>query len=54
MKNTFLFRKLLHTPLGVELSEDHLSYDFFRTHLRKVGELTCFAFPIGSYFFPKR
>jgi len=51
IKDTYLFRKLLRTPLGTEMSDDHLSYDFLRTQLRKVGELTGFAFPVGAYCF---
>jgi hypothetical protein len=51
MKDVYLFRKLLRTPLSVELSDEHLSYDFFRIQLRKVGELTGFAFPVGAYCF---
>jgi len=51
MKDVFVFRKLLRTPLGVELSDEHLSYDFLRMQLRKVGELTNFAFPVGAYCF---
>ena len=51
IKDTFLFRKLLRTPLGSEMSDDHLSCDFLRTQLREVGELTGFAFPVGAYCF---
>ena len=51
MKDVYVFRKLLRTPLGVELSDEHLPYDFLRTQLRKVGELTNFAFPVGAYCF---
>ena len=51
MKDVYVFRKLLQTPLGVELSDDHLSYDFLRTQLRKVGELAGFAFAVGAYCF---
>ena len=51
MKDVYVFRKLLRTPLGVELSDEHLPYDFLRTQLRRVGELTNFAFPVGAYCF---
>jgi hypothetical protein len=30
IKDVYVFRKLLRTPLGVELSDEHLPYDSFR------------------------
>jgi hypothetical protein len=49
MKDVYVFRKLLRTPLGVELSDKHLPYNFLCTQLRKVGELANFAFPVGAF-----
>jgi hypothetical protein len=51
MEDAYVFRKSVRSAFGVDMTDDHLPYEALNTRLKKVGELTGFSIPVGSYCF---